>query len=253
MKIYTICKPALEFKEIEDFLHNEKTLWRRTEGANSAEELIELSGRLCYFSFGESQSPRSNGEYIRNLIENGHESVLEHSVWSFIVTGISRAFSHQLVRHRAGFSFSQLSQQYHDEGNASFVLPYGLEDREDILEKWSAVTNEMLTAYRKIQVALIGSRKLETIPKEELRAIRSISRSVLPNATETKIAVTANTRALRNFIKTRGRTIGDLEMRKFCCQLLAEMKGHCPAAFYDLNVVECLDDELPIVSWNGDR
>ncbi|MDU6092992.1 MAG: FAD-dependent thymidylate synthase, partial [Staphylococcus lugdunensis] len=107
-----------------DFLNENGLTWIQKGNATEAEHLVEASGRLCYMSFGEqNQSPRNTNEYIMNLIVQGHESVLEHLNWTFLITGVSRAFTHQLVRHRAGFSYSQLSQQYHDESEAEFVVP----------------------------------------------------------------------------------------------------------------------------------
>ena len=108
------------------FLNDEGTNWRRTQGATGIEELIEVSGRVCYMSFGPDQSPRPNRDYVANLLRMRHESVLEHASWTLLLTGVSRAFTHQLVRHRAGFSYSQLSQQYHDERDATFVEPSSL-------------------------------------------------------------------------------------------------------------------------------
>src|SRR5262245_17352395 len=109
-----------------EFLRAHKLTWRRTKGISSDQKLIEFSGRVCYLSFGKHQSRRNNSEYIRNLIRQGHESVLEHATYSILADHISRGLSHQLVRHRAGFSYSQLSQQYHDESDASYVIPAGL-------------------------------------------------------------------------------------------------------------------------------
>src|SRR5579872_3130893 len=105
-RIYLISRPTFDFHSLSEFLELEGVSWRRTEGSTSAEEVIEVSGRVCYMSFGRKQSPRTTPEYIGNLVEMGHESVLEHACWTFLVTGVSRAFSHQLVRHRVGFSFS---------------------------------------------------------------------------------------------------------------------------------------------------
>ena len=76
-RVYVISRPHLEWREISDFLREQNLDWTRTEGATEAEELIEFSGRLCYLSFGAKQSPRSNAEYIKNLILSGHESVLK--------------------------------------------------------------------------------------------------------------------------------------------------------------------------------
>src|ERR1044072_8132924 len=115
MKVYVIGRPRFETRTLLSFLRDKGTSWKRSRNSTECEQLVEIGGRVCYMSFGKAQSPRTNAQYIRNLIEMGHESVLEHVSWTFIIAGISRAFTPQLVRHRVGISFSQLSQQYHDE------------------------------------------------------------------------------------------------------------------------------------------
>jgi thymidylate synthase (FAD) len=115
VRVHLVSRPQFDLGEFLAFLANSQMGWRRSAGAGDAQELIEAAGRVCYMSFGQNQSERTNVEYIRNLIELGHESVLEHVNWGFVISGISRALSHQIVRHRVGFAFSQLSQQYHDE------------------------------------------------------------------------------------------------------------------------------------------
>jgi thymidylate synthase (FAD) len=200
-------------------------------------------------SFGPNQSPRSNAEYIQNLIALGHESVLEHVSWTFLLTGVSRAFTHQLVRHRVGFAFSQLSQQYHDEQDAEFVEPAELRDFPEAHAAWQSAMTAARQAYRTISETL---RRMERDPqwqgskKEARRAIRSAARSVLPNATETKIMVTANARALRHFLHVRGSIPGDQEMRQVAAGLLAYLSIEAPALFADFSV-ELLEDGSPIV------
>src|SRR5204863_5540198 len=136
LKIYKISSPQFHPEAFLDFLQREGEVWTRTPAATEAEELVEAAGRICYMSFGEKQSPRSNTEYIRNLIKQGHESVLEHVSWTLLLIGVSRALTHQLVRHRSGFSFSQLSQQYHEETTAEFVEPSHLQHSSRALEAW---------------------------------------------------------------------------------------------------------------------
>ena len=113
-----------------------KLAWQLDETATDAEKLIEFAGRVCYMSFGNKQSPKTNFEYIRHLISQGHDSVLEHASWSFIIQGVSRALTHQLVRHRIGFSFSQLSQQYVDHSEVQFVPPPGLVESDPLYAEW---------------------------------------------------------------------------------------------------------------------
>jgi thymidylate synthase (FAD) len=198
-------------------------------------------------SFGSGkQSPRSNAEYIQNLVEQGHESVLEHASWTFLLTGVSRSFSHQFVRHRVGFSFSQLSQQYLDQSDADFVVPFGLDRFPEALAAWERAVELSRKAYNEIlktDSEISGS-------KERLRAIRSAARSILPNATATSIAFTANARALRHFLNVRGATLGDLEMRVVAGLILEVLRQEAPAVVADFDV-DLLNDGLPLVSQKG--
>jgi thymidylate synthase (FAD) len=179
---------------LEDSLSSEQAHWSETTAATPAERIVEFAGRVCYMSFGSKQSSKSNAEYIANLIRNGHESVLEHAVWTFAISGISRAFTHQLVRHRVGFSFSQLSQQYHDESQARFVRPEGIDNVLEAAAAWDKSVFETAQSYKKILEWLKANKQteLQTTRAETIRAIRSAARSVLPNATETIIVVTSN-------------------------------------------------------------
>ena len=83
---------------------------------------VHFSGN-CYMSFGAKQGRRSNAEYIGNILEQRHGSVLEHAAWTFLVTGVSRALTHELIRHRVGMGVSQLSQRYVDETETDFIEP----------------------------------------------------------------------------------------------------------------------------------
>ena len=210
----------------------------------------EVSGRVCYMSFGEKQSPRSNGDYIRNLINQGHESVLEHVTWTFLLTGVSRAFTHQLVRHRVGFAFSQLSQQYHEETAATFVEPAHLQRSPQALKAWRSAVALSQESYRTILDSLKelnGTPGLDLQQKEFKRAIRSAARSVLPNATETKIVMTANARALRYFFKVRGSIPGDVEMRQVAAALFNAVEAEAPALFADFRL-DTLSDGSPVLA-----
>jgi thymidylate synthase (FAD) len=250
MRVYLIGRPQLDVAATFSFLREEGTEWSRTAGAKEPEEIVELSGRVCYMSFGERQSPRSNAEYIRNLIRKGHESVLEHVNWTFLIVGVSRAFTHQLVRHRAGFSFSQLSQQYHEETNAAFVEPPDLEQSPRALQAWRSAMETAQESYRVILDSLSeprSTRDLELDEREFRRAIRSAARSVLPNATETKIVVTANARALRHFFKVRGSIPGDVEMREVAAAVFTLVQAEAPSLFSDFALTR-LADNTPVLS-----
>jgi thymidylate synthase (FAD) len=184
-KIYLISRPRFDSATFLSFLREERAEWIRSPQATEAEEIVEIAGRVCYMSFGDKQSPRRNGDYIHNLIRQEHESVLEHVSWTFLLTGISRAFTHQLVRHRVGFAFSQLSQQYHEETSATFVEPAHLQQSPQALQAWRkavAISQESYKVILNSLAELEGRPGVELSKKEFKRAIRSAARSVLPNA-----------------------------------------------------------------------
>lgn len=246
--IIVIARPALDKDAIERFLQAQGMAWRQSAGTTDSENVVEVAGRMCYMSFGRHQS-RDNSAYISNLIQQGHESVLEHAAWTFLMSNVSRAFSHQFVRHRIGFSFSQLSQQYHDESDATFIEPDVVSADPTLHQLWSEATKEFAGAYRRMLTEI--ERKLGKAPpgregKESRRSMRSAARSVLPNATETKMAFSANARAIRHFLLLRGNIPGDEEMRVVSLQLLKIMKLEAPALFADFEEFDLGDGRLGV-------
>ncbi len=252
VRLFILARPQFDsgYREfLDEYLPDGSAAWRETPRATAAERVVEFAGRVCYMSFGPRQSAKSNREYIHNLIRNGHESVLEHAVWTIAMCGISRAFSHQLVRHRVGFAFSQLSQQYHDESESRFVRPAGIDQAPAAAKTWTRAIEAAQTSYREILSALDqAAAAAEPGARSELtRALRSAARSVLPNARETALVATVNARALRNFLKVRGAIVGDAEMRCVAAALLELVRPEGPALFEDFTT-ETLPDGLPFVT-----
>lgn len=244
LKIYIIGRSDFDASAVADFLAEAQTSWRRTTNATKTEEIVEVAGRVCYRSFGREQSPCTNADYIRNLIEMGHESVLEHVSWSFLISGITRSLSHQLVRHRVGFSFSQLSQQYHEESGAQFVMPPELHAYPHAAAAWTRAVSVAKDAYREILRVLEEAREKSGAmgdQREALRAVRSAARSVLPNCTETTIFITVNARALRHFFALRGAIPGDREMRELAVELLKAVQKEAPSLFSDFEVARFIN------------
>ncbi|KHS82282.1 FAD-dependent thymidylate synthase [Pectobacterium carotovorum] len=239
LSIRCISHPNFKQDVFTDFLNENGLTWIQKGVATGAEHLVEASGRLCYMSFGElNQSPKNSAQYIMNLIEKGHESVLEHLNWTFLITGVSRAFTHQLVRHRAGFSYSQLSQQYHDESDAEFVVPVEVKNNPELFDAWKKHIEACLEFYKTSLLDINSNQKMDNFSKKEnMRALRSASRSILPNATETKIIVTANARAIRHFLKMRGSLDGDYEMRMVSEKIYNIVRCDAPALFQDFKVL----------------
>jgi thymidylate synthase (FAD) len=244
-RLSVLSRPSLDPGEIGRFLEEESLQWNRTAGSTAAEEIVEFAGRICYMSFGSRQSPKSNSEYIRALIRQEHDSVLEHASWTFLLTGVSRAFTHQMVRHRIGFSFSQLSQQYHDETTAKFVMPEEVRANPKMMDLWIRLIEQLKEGYQSISEGMKGGEG-RLSPRERLRSIRSAARSILPNATETKIVFSANGRALRHFLKMRGAIAGDLEMRRVSALIYLRLTEEAPTLLSGFQLITH-DDGYPLI------
>lgn len=244
MTLTVLSRPRFDAGAACDFLALSDLEWRRDPTATDAESLVEFAGRLCYLSFGARQSSRTNAEYVRNLIDQGHESVLEHATWSFVLRGVSRAFTHQLVRHRVGVAFSQLSQQYADQTDVPYVLPSRIAADPNSRDRWLRAVDDARALYERIQADLEATEEL--VGKEGQRRSRTAARSVLPEAAETQLVFSANARALRHILEVRGQLEGDEEMRQFAAQLFAVLEDDAPSFVSDF-AVGILPDGSPIV------
>src|SRR5215468_12166332 len=114
--------------------------------STDGERLAEFAGRLCYMS-QHNPAKRQTREYLENIKKQGHGSVLEHANYSILLEGVSRSLTHELVRHRAGFAYSQLSQRYVDESEASFVIPPAVIGDAPLEAAWLAQTEGAQAAY----------------------------------------------------------------------------------------------------------
>jgi thymidylate synthase (FAD) len=238
--VFLVGRSSLDQTEIARFLGEHGVSHWTTDTEVAAQVLPELAGRLCYMSFAKPR-PGGNNAYLGHIKEVRHGSVLEHSVWSVIITGVSRSFTHELVRHRAGFSYSQLSQRYVDESVADFVEPDCIADDPELHEVWRSAVENAQDAYVKLVERL--QRKFETVEDKTLRRklARQAARSVLPNATETKIFVTANARAWRHFIELRCNEAAEVEIREVAAQILEILKKEAPNLFGDYEIVPLPD------------
>lgn len=246
-RLYVLSRPVFDQREIRKFSRAESIKWTQTARATDAERMIEFAGRICYMSFGKYQSPKSTNQFIQHLIRQGHDSVLEHASWTFLLTGVSRAFTHQMVRHRIGFSFSQLSQQYHDERDARFVVPKEVRSNPAVMKRWIRLIKELRQAYNSISRELQGTSNDGLLPKETLRSVRSAARSILPNATETKIVFTANGRSLRHFLAMRGAIVGDMEMRRVSALMFSCLGKEAPALLTGFEMLT-YEDGFPLIA-----
>jgi thymidylate synthase (FAD) len=231
-RVYLVGTQVVDDGEIDRFLADQDVARWSTDTDVAGEKLIEVAGRLCYMSFAKPR-PGGNAAYIGHILEVGHGSVLEHSVFNFIITGVSRSFTHELVRHRAGFGYSQLSQRFVDESHCAFVEPEAIASDPGLHALWMESVAASQAAYAKLVEGL--SEKYAAIEDRTLRRkkAREAARSVLPNATETKIFVTGNGRALRHFIEMRGDPGADVEIRSVAVAMLGVLRKASPNLFGD--------------------
>ena len=238
--VYLVGRQTLDSDQIADFLQDHGVGQWRTDTEIPGEALPEIAGRLCYMSFKKPR-PGGNAAYLGHIKEVGHGSVLEHSVWNFIITGVSRSFTHELVRHRAGFGYSQLSQRYVDESVADFVEPDCIADDPELHETWRSAVKQAQEAYVKLVEGL--KRRFDDVEDKTLRRklARQAARSVLPNATETKIFVSANARALRHFIELRCNEHAEIEIRLVAASVLEILQREAPNIFGDYELTDLPD------------
>ena len=240
--IYLVGKQVVAEDGMAEFLQDHGMEWQ-PDTQVPAQLISEAAGRVCYMSFGKGRG--SNKDYLGNILSSGHGSVLEHAIWNFIITGVSRTFTHELVRHRAGFGYSQLSQRYVNESEADFIEPDCIAEDPESHAVWVEAISNAQEAYRLLakklrsQFSHIESRTLRR------KLARQAARSVLPNATETKIFVTANARALRHFIELRANEHAEVEIRKVAGGMLKILQADAPNMFGDYQL-EQLDDGTEI-------
>jgi thymidylate synthase (FAD) len=238
--IYLVGRQTVEEDVLAAFLADHHVARWTTDTEEAGEKLIEVAGRVCYMSFSRPR-PGGNKAYIGHLLEVGHGSVLEHSVFNLIISGVSRSFTHELIRHRAGFGYSQLSQRFVDESECAFVEPEAIAEDPELHRVWLEAVQASQRAYRTLADGLAA--RFSHLDDKTLRRkkAREAARSVLPNATETKIFVTANARALRHFIEMRGDPAADVEIRKVAVAVLKLLRVESPNLFGDYTLVDLPD------------
>ena len=289
--VYLIGKQILDQDQLQKFLDDVNASEWTTEGTHAGEILVEIGARNCYQSW---HGGRKHADHLRHLLEVGHGSCAEHCVFTLLIAGVSRSLTHELVRHRAGMSYSQLSQRYVDESVAEYVWPDIIAQDPELHDLWLKTIETMHTAYiqlaDKLNEKLTSKRGLCNNPncwkgwkKDKLlegiytacttcklahndawypavlgrflpdkrsttcrKVARQAARSVLPNATETKITVTANARALRHAAESRCSRHADPEIRKLFGAIWEIMVKEAPNLFGDYRKVSLPDGTFEI-------
>jgi thymidylate synthase (FAD) len=225
-------EPVLTLVSRPDFAAPEHLPVNWIGESTDGERLAEFAGRLCYMS-QHNPAKRETREYLENIKKQGHGSVLEHANYTILLEGVSRSLTHELVRHRAGFAYSQLSQRYVDESVANFVVPPAILGDEGLEATWRSQMEGAQAAYVQLVAQLMERYGWIADKVHRRKMAREASRAVLPNATETKIVVTGNARAWRTMLELRSSEGAELEIRRMAIAALHLLQREAPGFFSD--------------------
>lgn len=239
--VYT--EPVIDLVGVSAYVDMEHTPefpdWRPHEESMGAESVIEFAGRGCYQSWSRPNPNTATIEgYIDNILEVAHGSVLEHSIATFYIQGVSRTLTHELVRHRH-FGFSQLSQRFVDGSDFGIVIPpllVGDADAvEDLVRSASAAQGKYQDTLERAELAA-EAKGLKNFAAR--KAAREAARAVLPNMAETKITVSGNFRTWRHFLSIRGAEGADAEIKRLAQALVPYLRAVAPSVFHDAYPVD---------------
>ena len=205
--------------------------------ATGGPALVEFAGRACYQSWSKpNPATATNAGYLAHILDVAHLSVLEHGVATLYVTGVSRSLTHELIRHRH-LSPSQLSQWYVPEGDAAMVVPAVIAQDPELLAIFDETSALAVEGYRRLLAGLEETYSDEPNRTARRKKARQAARSVLPNATETRIVLTGNFRTWRHFLHMRGSAAADVEIRELAVHVHDVLVNHFPQVFADFTFV----------------
>lgn len=220
-------------------------------------QLAKTAGQLCYASFGPRRTRNENAAaYFERLTSAGHGSVLEHASFSFLLYGISRSVTHELVRHRAGTAFSQISQRYVSGAVLRFVerpeyaqdaeLHALFEERADrAAAEYEAMAERLLGRQGEGDAMLSSDRATDARKK-----VQQTARSLLPNETEAPMVFSGNVRALRHVVEMRADEHAESEIRAFAVRLFLCLATADPILFGDYRIEDLPDGTFRVFTQN---
>ena len=249
-EVRVICYPTIDGQVIKEYLDEigGQEWYQRVfdlpnlANASSAEILVEFCGRLCYKSWAPGLNANvtkvraDSAAYLTNILDSAHGSVLEHANFSFLLTNVSRIFTHEAVRHRAGVAFSQESMRYVRLTQIPFWFPEWVLQDEDFL----ACCIEQLEIDEQFQRFMSDYFKLddEGVPFSEKKSKTSFMRRFAPGGVATNIVMTANVRAIRHMIEMRTSEHAEEEIAVVFRKIAHTMIERVPLLFGDYKLNE---------------
>lgn len=230
--------PDIHEDDFQSYVGHDRAMDGKT--THHGDFIPETAGRLCYQSFTKPR-PGGNAAYLERILSEGHGSVLEHAQVGFIIRGVSRSLTHELIRHKAGTAVSELSQRFVDASDLGFVVPPRYIDCPDSIKMFAKAARDARDYY----LILCKQESSDTLTRKR---IRESARSVLPNCVETHIAFSGNLRAWRNILEQRGSIHADLEIRRLAVALLEPLKSYAPNVFQDFRIITDEDGRESVVN-----
>lgn len=246
-EVFLVAKPEVDLDELDVYVESvgrkgwQDHVWENFS-ATSGEDLVEAAGRLCYRSWDVGLNPNvkqvrtDSKEYFTNILKSGHGSVLEHANYSFIFHNVSRVFTHELVRHRAGAAYSQESMRFVRLTEIPFWFPDWAKADAELMSRCT----DLLLAMEKHQEWMAQHFGLDAdgVPFHEKKAKTSFMRRFAPDGVATGILFTANIRALRHTITMRTDPAAEEEIRLVFGKVAEIMQQECPLLFGDFTKTE---------------
>ena len=240
-----IARPALDYGEIESYLHEVggadwiERVYNDSVG-REAQDLVEFAGRTCYRSWSPGLNPnvtrirREQEEYLVNILQSEHGSVLEHANFSFLFTNVSRVFTHELVRHRVGTAISQESLRFVRLDEISFWFPEWAQQDAELMSR----ANALLAQMEAFQLWMADHFALNEPGTKfhEKKHKTSFMRRFAPEGVSTAIVWTANIRTLRNTIEMRTSAGAEEEIRLVFGKVGEIIRDEVPVLFSDFSV-----------------
>ncbi|MDQ4063561.1 MAG: FAD-dependent thymidylate synthase [Actinomycetota bacterium] len=218
-------------------------------------QLCKTAGQACYASFGPRRTTNENAAgYFERLTSAGHGSVLEHASFSFLLYGISRSITHELVRHRAGVGISQVSQRYVSGAVLRFVERPEYQDDRELHALFEQRADRAAVEYEAMAGRLLerqeqGAALLDADYKTDARKkVQQTARSLLPNETEAPMVFTGNVRALRHIIEMRADEHAESEIRNLAIRLFLCLATADPILFSDYQLLTLPDGTYKVAT-----
>jgi thymidylate synthase (FAD) len=247
-KVFLIAESKIDYGQIEAMLadlgQDIALKWfdnTKTASKSDGELLTEVSGRICYKSFGIGLNPnvtkirQNSQDYIDNTLAKGDGSIFEHATCTFAFLNVSRILTHELVRHRTGVAISQESLRYVRPTSLKFWLPPELQSKSKEIK---SIVEDIEKDYRRLE----SSFEWEKLNFDVKKRITSALRRVLPDGMATSIIWTANHRTIRHVITMRTAEGAEVEIRYVFDKVARVMKEKFPLIYADFEYKE-LDDK----------